>query len=320
MTLPSVLEELLQTLPRLRSQLYFKSSLTALSHAMEDQVLAGTTQPLVIANFQQERFYRQEAHRYQRIAEITSQLYVLAAPETDFQNASGEYETVAFDADDVLSQEWHLVVIGQQYSACLICRERLNLPEDTSGLPADQIRRFEGVWTFDRQVTQTAANLLLDRVLVYRPELAAKVAEAKMQFLVDLPAGVREVDTDPFAQRLITYLQAGQYKLLKAYRSIAAQERKERLVNSIATAIRRSLDPQEILSVAVRELGQAMQVCRTLVYRCHADDETAIVAEEYVKNDSIASLIGQTWPLKGNPLFQTIAQRQDLIAIADTQK
>ncbi|MBD2092497.1 GAF domain-containing protein [Microcoleus sp. FACHB-1515] len=318
MTLPSVLEELLQALPRLRSQLYFKSSLTALSHAMEDQVLAGTTQPLVIANFQQERFYRQEAHRYLRIAEVTPQVYVLAAPETNFQNASGDYETIAFDPSDALSQEWHLVVIGQQYSACLICRERL-MPEEASGLPADQIRRFEGIWTFDRQVAQTAANLLLDRVLAYRPELAAKVGEAKMQFLVDLPAGVREVDTDPFAQRLITYLQAGQYKLLKAYRSIAAQERKERLVNSIATAIRRSLDPQEILKVAVRELGQAMQVCRTLVYRCHADDDTAIVAEEYVKNDSISSLAGQTWPLIENPLFQTIAQRQELIAIADTQ-
>lgn len=322
MILLSVLEELLQILPRLRSQLYFKSSLTALSHAIEDQVLAGTTQPLVIANFQQERFYRQEAHRYQRIAEITPQVYVLAAPETNFQNASGEYETIAFHSTDALGQEWHLVVISQQYSACLICRERLNLPEveDVSELPADQIRRFEGVWTFDRQVTQTAANLLLDRVVTYRPELAAKVSQAKMQFLVDLPAGVREVDTDPFAQRLITYLQAGQYKLLKAYRSIAAQERKERLVNSIATAIRRSLDPQQILKVAVRELGQAMQVCRTLVYRCHADDQTAIVAEEYLNSPTIRTIAGQTWPLAANPLFQTIAKRQELIAIANTQE
>ena len=36
---------------------------------MEDQVLAGSLeQPLVIASFQRERYYRQEAHRYQRLA------------------------------------------------------------------------------------------------------------------------------------------------------------------------------------------------------------------------------------------------------------
>ncbi len=70
----SVLEELLARLPRLRSQLYFKTSLTALSHAMEDQVLANEDAPIIIACFQRERFYRQEAHRYQRIATKSTML------------------------------------------------------------------------------------------------------------------------------------------------------------------------------------------------------------------------------------------------------
>jgi GAF sensor signal transduction histidine kinase (EC 2.7.13.3) len=90
----SVLTELVQFLPNLKPQIYFKSSLTALSHAMEDQVLAGTEQPLVIATFQQERFYRQEAHRYRKIAELTPQVYVMAALETEFQNSSDNHETV----------------------------------------------------------------------------------------------------------------------------------------------------------------------------------------------------------------------------------
>ncbi|MGC8711149.1 MAG: DICT sensory domain-containing protein, partial [Leptodesmis sp.] len=109
---PSLLEDLLQALPELRPQMYFKPSLTALSHAMEDQVLASTDQPIVIANFQRERFYRQEAHRYLRISQRTNQVYVLAAPETDFANRSEHYETIAFNPTDALAQEWHLVVIG----------------------------------------------------------------------------------------------------------------------------------------------------------------------------------------------------------------
>ena len=73
----SVLSDLLNSLPHLRPQLYFKASLTALSHAMEDQVLAANLDsPLIIASFQQERFYRQEAHRYQRLAEKNNQIYV----------------------------------------------------------------------------------------------------------------------------------------------------------------------------------------------------------------------------------------------------
>ena len=117
----SVLTGLLQVLPQLRPQLYFKASLTALSHAMEDQVLAATLeQPLIIANFQRERFYRQEAHRYQRLAQKSNQIYVLSAPETDFSHSSDFYEKVAFEPDDALAQEWHLVVIAQNYSTCLI--------------------------------------------------------------------------------------------------------------------------------------------------------------------------------------------------------
>ncbi|MDG2616329.1 DICT sensory domain-containing protein [Thermoleptolyngbya sichuanensis XZ-Cy5] len=314
----SVLDALLKRSPHLRPQLYFKSSLTALSHAMEDQVLASSGQPLIIASFQRERFYRQESHRYLRIAALTPQVYVLAAPETDFMNRSEEYETVAFDPSDQLSQEWHLVVIGQQYSACLVCRERTSLPSaaDTAETTMDQTRRFEGVWTFDRQVSYHAAEILLDRILSYRPELAEKIAAAKAEILLPQPTKL-EVDPDPFAQRLVTHLQAGQYKLLKAYRSIATQERKERLVNSITTAMRQSLNTDDIFRVAVEELGKAMQVCRCIIYRCKDTDTSAKITYEYRRDKRIASLVDQDWPLRDNPLFQAVAQQQTSVAIRE---
>lgn len=320
----SILEALLQSSPQLRSQLYFKSSLTALSHAMEDQVLASESQrPLIIASFQQERFYRQEAHRYERIAALTPHVYVLAAPETSFTNASRDYETIAFEPDDQLSHEWHLIVIGQQYSTCLVCQERstavLTEQETSLQLPAmEQNRRFEGIWTFDRQVSCRAAELLLDRIVMYRPELADKVKQAKAEFLQDSSTGVRDVDPDPFAQRLITYLQAGQYKLQKAYRSIADRERRERLVNLITAAIRQSLDPNEIFKVAVEELGQAMQVCRCLIYRCRSTDAEALIAHEFRSDLNLPSLLGQIWPLQDHVLFQAMAAQQETISIPDT--
>lgn len=346
--LTSVLSDLLVAVPQLRPQVYFKASLTALSHAMEDQVLASTSdQPLLIASFQRERFYRQEAHRYKRIARQTNQVYVLAAPETDFTNASEYYETIAFDPTESLSQEWHLVVIGQNYSTCLICRERPSIVQikPSPHLPAvdmDPTRQFEGIWTSERQISCIAAELLLQRILHYRPELAAKIELARDRFgifpqrrssakksktaaPITLPSlDPAAIDTNPFVQRLVTYLQAGQYKLLKAYRSIAAQERKERLINSITAAIRKGsatglpLHPQEILKVAVRELGIALAACRCLIYRAQANDDRVAIAHEYLQ-PGVSSVVGKVMPLQKNPLFQEMTAQQGSICIVDTQ-
>lgn len=315
----SVLEDLLHTLPDLRSQIYFKPSLTALSHAMEDQVLAGRDRPLVIANFQRERFYRQEANRYLRIAERTDQVYVLAAPETDFKHQSDHYETIAFEPTDGLAQEWHLVVLGPNYASCLICKERQASATEADIPPTlglDQGRRFEGVWTFDRQVVCTAAQLLLDRILQYRPELATKIATVQQALFSQTTTGFQGVDPGPFAERLVTYLQAGQYKLLKAYRSISMQEQKERLVNSIMIAVRRSLNPDDILGVAVQELGQALQAGRCLIYRCKETDTQVQIQHEY-RQPEVKSLVGQIWHLGSNPLFQAVATHKEQRMVED---
>ncbi|MEL7037321.1 MAG: DICT sensory domain-containing protein [Cyanobacteria bacterium J06592_8] len=348
----SVLADLVKLMPKLRPQIYFKSSLTALSHAMEDQVLAGTDQPLVIATFQRERFYRQEAHRYRRIAEHSNQVYIMAAPETGFENASEDHELVAFPSEDPLSQEWNLVVLGQHFSSCLACIERQDLAASSQipeQLAMDQARAFEGIWTSDRYVCLQIAQLLLERIVYYRPELSQKVERAFETYGI-VPSGKRSKSktrtprkqllssqltppinasvsqfNDAFAHRLVTYLQAGQHKLLRVYRSLAAQERKERLVNSITHAIRQSLNPQEVIKVATQELGDVMEASRCLIYRCQSTDKNVVLSHEYSPSQSledtessVQSLLSQTWPLQKNPLFQAVVKYQDRVYLPDT--
>lgn len=323
----SVVTELLTAFPKWRSQMYFKSSLTALSHAMEDQVLASDEQPLIIASFQKERFYRQEAHRYGRMGKQSPHVYVLAAPETEFSSISDVYEKVAFTEDDALSKEWHLVVIAKNYANCLICREKTHLPKTRASETAmDNSRRFEGIWTFDRQISQKAAEILLHRIASYRPELKKKINQALKLYcrkveksqnspqlaLFDSPM----INPDPFVQRLVTYLQAGQYKLIKANRFLSIKEKKERLLNSVTDAIRRSLNPQEILQVAVDKLGEGLGVCRCLIYRCQETDLNAKIYHEFL-SDEINSIKGKTWPLKDNPLFQEVLDVRESISIDD---
>jgi DICT domain-containing protein/signal transduction histidine kinase len=323
----SVVEQLLQAIPQLRSQLFFKTSLTALSHAMEDQVLAGMEQPLVIASFQQERFYRQEASRYQRIADISDQVYVFSAAGTSFDDAAEHHATITFDPGDALSQEWHLVVIGANYSACLICRERDLMPDlepatMPPGAPAlDQTRRFEGVWTQESGICHHAANLLLDRIAGYDATLIPKIQAAKVRYrLTDTPTTAIQVGSagvDPFTQRLVTYLQAGQYKLLKAYRAIAVKERRERLVNSITSAIRRSLDPEELFQITVQELGPALDICRCIIYRCHTERPDIEIHHEF-RQPQMPSLLNVEWPIADNPLLERIQTEHEMLVIPDT--
>ncbi|MEM8638120.1 MAG: DICT sensory domain-containing protein [Cyanobacteria bacterium P01_G01_bin.54] len=319
----SVLTELQAALPHWRPQMFFKSSLVALSHAMEDQVLANDEAPLVIASFQQERFYRQEAHRYERIAAKSAQVYVLSASETEFQNASGPYETIAFDDNDVLAQEWHLVIIGDQYANCLICRER-HVPEgEQTPMAMDTHRRFEGIWTFDRQVSGVAAQILLTRIATYRPELLAKTQAAQQRYLdntcpVDIPGSgpgsLALGNPDPFVNRLVSYLQVGQYKLLKAYRAIAAQEQRERLLHLMTSAIRQSLDPDEMMQVAVEQLGPSLGASRCIAYRCDSQASYAAITHEFCSAE-MSSLAGQLWPLQGNPLFEQVVANYDSVFI-----
>jgi DICT domain-containing protein/signal transduction histidine kinase len=316
----SVLSELLRQMPQLRSHLYFKSSLTALSHAMEDRVLAGTDRPLLIASFQQEKFYRQEAHRYRRLGEISDQVYVIAAPDTEFSDLVKEYELVPFSTGDALSSEWHLIAIGPQSAACLICREKVFAPSEVSVLPEiDPSRRFEGIWTFDRQVTIAAAHILLDRIQGYRPELAAKIAQAKQEYLVAVPMIPQDhsVSADAFVQRLVTYLQARQYKLLKAYKSIEEKEERERLVNTITGAIRRSLNSADILQIAGQEIGKATGVSRCLIYQYRKDERTTMIAHEYLAHPDLDSLVGKSWNLADNPIFKAVVTTHESTALAE---
>ncbi|MDX2272005.1 MAG: DICT sensory domain-containing protein [Cyanobacteriota bacterium] len=316
----SLLADLLAALPQLHPQLYFKSSLVALSHAMEDQVLSGQSHPVVFANFQKERYYRQEARRYQRISQIAEQVYVLAMPETDFSQTPTPYQTVALDEADPLTQEWHLIVLDPAYATCLVCRERLlRAPSSSNGRDPDMARQFEGIWSFDPPVAYQAALHLIPKILAYRPDLYPLLDGLRNRWEDSVTRNGYHLNPAPFAERLITYLQAGQYKLQRTYKAIQLQERKERLVNRISTAIRRSLDPSQILHIAVQELGQATAVARCLIYRCQRDQAYVQVKHEYCQPDT-ASLQTQDWLLAGNPFLQEAMTAGEFVLATDSSR
>ena len=297
----SLLQHLLEAIPDLKAQVYFKTTLTALSHAIEDLVLMGDDCPLVIANFQQERFYRQETRRYQRIAEKTGQVYVLAMPETDFASTPAPYATIGLDGSDPLAQEWHLVVIAASYSACLVCREHSTA---VNAATLDSGRQFQGFWTFDPIVSRQAAQELLGRVVRYRPDLSDRVETARREYqLVDggdqvlvetQPLQPSGLDIRRFSDRLVTYLQASQYQQVRSYRRAVAKTEQAQLINAITAKIRRSLKPEDVLALTVCEIERVFLRCRCQMTRLPLPS-----------------------PLGSHPLFQPLLSQGKVVAIAD---
>jgi signal transduction histidine kinase/DICT domain-containing protein len=315
----SLLEDFLVAEPSLRPQIYFKNSLTALSHAMEDQILAIDNRddpPLVIANFQKERFYRMEARRYQRISSQADQVFILAAPETEFFGEDTDCHLVALDPKDPLAQEWHLIILSRRYAAVLVCREEPGTESwsdyGQDPLPTlDPARLFRGVWSFDRQLTWRAASLIVPKILAYRPDCAEILENHPMLSLT--PGGPVLLDPTVYTERLFNYLQAGQYKLVKTIKVIQGQERKERLVNRITGMVRSSLDPQVVLQLAVQELGEALHASRCLLYQPTGNGHY-LIRQEFRATD-LDSLLEQEDELSHKFLIELAVQRKQVVAL-----
>jgi DICT domain-containing protein/GAF domain-containing protein len=299
----SLLPELLQLFPELRAQVYFKATLSAISHAMEDLVLASTEQPLVIANFQQERYYRQESSRYQRIAQRTDRVYVLAAPETDFASAPAPFATIGLEQTDELAQEWHLAIVGENYSACLVCRE---YAAPVGAIDLDSARQFRGFWTFDPAVSRQAAALLLQRIGDYRPDLASQIDREKQRGITaNIPLQSAEsISAELFVNRLVTYLQSSQDRQVKAYQRIVEQERQERLVNRFTATIRQSLTIEDIFAVTIREVSQLFQQSRCRLFRL-PQGLVELATTEYLAN---------------HPHFQPLLNQGQIVSISDVRQ
>jgi DICT domain-containing protein len=140
-----------------RPQVLRKSTLVALSRAIEHEALALAAAPVVFGAFQQERFYRRVEPRYRRLAMNADAAAVFADFPGGVRHPAGAPVEIPLSADDVLGNEWAVVVDAPGYAACLLAWE-LPDAEDQRG-PDEMDRRFESIWTIDPEATRRAAQV-----------------------------------------------------------------------------------------------------------------------------------------------------------------
>ena len=155
---------------------YYKNTLVALCHALEDCILATESSPLVITAFQQGKWYLEEADRYGAIANTAQQIVIMAAPDTGFHShptsQRENVELIDLAEDDPVAKEWHLMILSPSYTAMVLCQELS--PEDycLQGQPTHDLeRKFYGLWTFEPNTVHQTMHHAIQHIGRYNSTL-----------------------------------------------------------------------------------------------------------------------------------------------------
>lgn len=173
--------------PQLMPSRLRKSTLVALSQALEDECCAVAERPLLFGAFQEPRFWSAAAPRWAELARVALATTVFAdfdaAPGTEVARA----DLVTLPSDAPLRREWVVVCDAPAQTACLAAWE---LPGQ-GGVP-DGSRIFETVWTIDPRAVRDAALacavVAADAAAPSAPALQQALAEAPVAGLID-PVG-----------------------------------------------------------------------------------------------------------------------------------
>lgn len=193
---------------------YYKNTLVALCHALEDCILAANTKPLVITAFQRGKWYLQEAERYASIAQKSQHIAIMASPDTGFAehptSKLPNVNLVALDPADPVAQEWHLIILSPSYTAMVLCQELSTADYGVAGKPsADVERKFYGFWTFEPELVEETVDLAIAHIGEYNPELQQRLKEQKQAIAAATPDAEPD-DLNSIVSLVVDYLQTSQ--------------------------------------------------------------------------------------------------------------
>lgn len=151
---PSIFAELRRRHPHLATHQLRKTTLIALSWAIEDESCAAARHPILFGAFQRGDFYEPSATRWNELARTARTAIVFADEwEGSADDAAGPIRA-SLSTDAPMRREWAIVCDSVDATACLSAWE---LPGQ-SYVP-DRDRIFESVWSLDPVVVRDAARV-----------------------------------------------------------------------------------------------------------------------------------------------------------------
>jgi DICT domain-containing protein len=176
----SLYAELRRTHPEHVAQSLTKSTLLALSRAIEDECCARAEQPVLFGGFQRSRFLRDSYDRWVELARTARAAVVFAEMSTPGEARPGLPIEVALPHEAPLNREWIVVCDAPDLPACMVAVER----PGQDAVP-DARRRYDAVWTVDPRTVRHASRVATELAHEYRPGLST----AQLAVLTDEPPG-----------------------------------------------------------------------------------------------------------------------------------
>ena len=196
---------------------YYKNTLVALCHALEDFILESESQPLMVTAFQRGKWYLEEAERYGDLADKAQKIAIMATSDAGFaEHPTSKRDNVALvklQPDDPVAEEWHLMILSPNYTAMVLCQELSAADYGVGGQPQEDLeRKFYGFWTFEPDLVKETVTLAVDHIKTYDPKLARDLSDRTSQISAEYAKQAPE-NLTAVVSRVIDYLQECQTTL-----------------------------------------------------------------------------------------------------------
>ena len=190
----SVFAGLRRLRPELPVNVLPKRSLVAISHAIEDECAYGAADLLLFGAFQERRHFHASERRWRELAGGAEAAFVFADFPEPRRPPGGPVE-VPIGRGDPLAREWVVVCDAADRAACMVGWE----PPGQEGE-----RRFETLWTADRETARAAARICVDLALDGARDLLEPIAERLAEPAASGPDELRRAEA--LTSRMVAYL------------------------------------------------------------------------------------------------------------------
>jgi DICT domain-containing protein len=189
---------------------YYKNTLVALCHALEDFILDSHGAPLMITAFQRGKWYLEEADRYRDLADKSEQVVLMATPDAGFEShptsQKANVALIHLKPEDPVAEEWHLIILSPTYTAMVLCQE-LSVEDYGNKQPqTDLERKFYGFWTFEPVLVKETVDLAIAHIQKYDPDLAELITQKVTKITAESATRQRD-DLDAVVSQVVKYLQ-----------------------------------------------------------------------------------------------------------------
>lgn len=169
----SVYAEIRRLHPELAPQVLSKSTLAALSRAIEDECCARAAEPVLFGGFQREEFLARSRSRWVELARTARAAVAFARLSAPPQAGTGLLVEVGLPDDAPLSREWFVVCDAGDLPACLAAVELPSTQLHGTQQHSDGRRPFEAVWSVDPAVVRDASRAAAALAEEYSPGWSA---------------------------------------------------------------------------------------------------------------------------------------------------